>query len=152
MSQEKLKFDLTLSGTYWKTVPEYSIWVDDDCIEKKTIETDSTELFTVSFEKALDDGAHKLQIRLENKGGNDTEVLEDGSIGRDMMLNIESIVIDDIDIGNLKWTLSKYIVDTPVEVDGETTDTLDNCVNLGWNGAYTLEFDCPYYLWLLENL
>ena len=65
MSQEKLKFDLTLSGTYWKTVPEYSIWVDDDCIEKKVIETDTTELFTVSFEKALDDGAHKLQIRLE---------------------------------------------------------------------------------------
>jgi len=60
-----------------------------------------------------------------------------------MMLNIESIVIDDIDIGNLKWTLSKYIVDTPVEVDGKTTDTLENCVNLGWNGAYTIEFDCP---------
>ena len=152
MSADKLNFDLTLSGTYWKTVPEYSIWIDDEEIERKVIDTPSTELFTVSFQRSLEDGPHKLKIRFENKGGGDTEILENGSIGRDMMLNIESIVIDDIDIGNLKWTLSKYVVDTPVEVDGGMTDTLDNCINLGWNGAYIIEFDCPYYLWLLENL
>ena len=69
-----------------------------------------------------------------------------------MLLNVENIVIDDIDIGNLKWTISKYVTDTPVDVDGETTNELESCINLRWNGSYIIDFECPYYLWLLENL
>jgi len=152
MSTEKLKFDLTLSGTYWEKIPEYSVWVNEEEIERKVLSTNSDELFTVSFIRSFEDGPHTLKIRLENKESDDTELLEGGNIGRDLLLNIESIVIDDIDIGNLKWTLSHYQVDAPVEVDGIMTDRLDSCINLGWNGAYTIKFDCPYYLWLLENL
>ena len=152
MAFETLKFDLTLSGTYWNKKPEYSIWLDDDEIERKVISTFSDELFTVSFSKKIEETSHQLKIRLENKGSRDTEILEDGSIGRDMLLNVENIVIDDIDIGNLKWTISKYVTDKPVEVDGETTSELESCINLGWNGSYIIDFECPYYLWLLENL
>ena len=152
MAFETLKFDLTLSGTYWNKKPEYSIWLDDDEIERKVISTFSDELFTVSFSKKIEETSHQLKIRLENKGSRDTEILEDGSIGRDMLLNVENIVIDDIDIGNLKWTISKYVTDKPVDVDGETTSELESCINLGWNGSYIINFECPYYLWLLENL
>jgi|TARA_R110000796_G_scaffold42971_6_gene105797 hypothetical protein len=152
MAFETLKFDLTLSGTYWHKKPEYSIWIDDEEIERKVISTFSDELFTVSFSKKIEETSHQLRIRLENKVSRDTEILEDGSIGRDMLLNVENIVIDDIDIGNLKWTISKYVTDKPVDVDGETTNELESCINLGWNGSYIIDFECPYYLWLLENL
>ena len=44
--------------------------------------------------------------QMVNKQNYDTVVLKDGTIDKDMLLNIENIVIDDIDIGNLKWTVS----------------------------------------------
>ena len=69
-----------------------------------------------------------------------------------MLLNIEDIVIDDISIGSLKWTKSKYITDSEVMFQGKHTSTIKNCVNLGFNGSYILEFTLPYYVWLLENL
>jgi hypothetical protein len=151
MQEEKLNFTIELSGTYWDKKPEYSIWIDDSQIERKIIPTESNELHTVLFSVSLVDGPHALKIRLENKVGTDT-VLKDGNIVQDMLLNIESITVDDIDIGNLKWTLSYYQTDNTVFVDSENTNELKNCVNLGWNGAYILNFSCPYYLWLLENL
>lgn len=151
MQEEKLNFSIDLSGTYWDKKPEYSIWIDDTQIERKIIPTESNELHTVVFSVSLADGPRALKIRLENKVSTDT-VLKDGSIVQDMLLNIESITVDDIDIGNLKWTLSYYQTDNTVFVDGESTNELKNCVNLGWNGAYILNFSCPYYLWLLENL
>jgi hypothetical protein len=151
MQEEKLNFTIELSGTYWDKKPEYSIWIDDSQIERKIIPTESNELHTVLFSVSLVDGPHALKIRLENKVVTDT-VLKDGNIVQDMLLNIESITVDDIDIGNLKWTLSYYQTDSTVFVDGENTNRLQNCVNLGWNGAYILDFSCPYYLWLLENL
>jgi hypothetical protein len=152
MKEEKLSFLIALSGTYWDKRPEYSIWIDGECIEKKIITAESKELFEVAFSKTFTEGPHSLKIRLENKQNYDTVVLKDGTIDKDMLLNIENIVIDDIDIGNLKWTVSHYITDKPVYVDGESTNRLEACINLGWNGAYTINFTCPYYLWLLENL
>jgi hypothetical protein len=120
MQEEKLNFTIDLSGTYWDKKPEYSIWIDDIQIERKTIPTESNELHTVLFSVSLADGPHALKIRLENKVGTDT-VLKDGNIVQDMLLNIESITVDDIDIGNLKWTLSYYQTDNTVFVDGENT-------------------------------
>ena len=152
MSKETLNFIITLSGTHWNKVPEYSIWIDNNQIERKLIPTKSDELYTTTFSVSLDDGPHTLKIRLENKEDVDTKLSKDGSIEKDMLLNIESITVDDIDISNLKWTLSYYLTDNIVFVDGEETNKLTNCVNLGWNGAYILDFSCPYYLWLLENL
>jgi len=68
-----------------------------------------------------------------------------------MLLNIDDITIDDISLGNLLWS-AEYILDEPQEYNGKIIDHLDHCVNLGWNGAYTLKFTSPFYVWLLEKL
>jgi hypothetical protein len=31
-------------------------------------------------------------------------------------------------------------------------ESLQNCVNLGWNGKWTLPFQSPFYIWLLESI
>ena len=78
---------------------------------------------------------------------NDVVQTEDKSeILQDMLLNIESLEIDDIELGTIKWTASKFVGDDPAR------PVLEACVNLGWNGSYMLEFKTPYYLWLLENM
>lgn len=149
---ESLTFDITLSGTYWNKKPEYSVWLDDTQIERKIITTASDELFTVKFDPTLSEGPHIFKVRLENKEPTDTKLLDDDTIEKDMLLNIESIVIDDIDLGNLKWTKSYFLMDEMTYIDNEYTNKMDSCVNLGLNGSYIIEFSSPYYLWLLENL
>jgi hypothetical protein len=97
-----------------------------------------------------DDKTHILQIRLANK--TDYDVVKDSSdtenfnIVKDMLLNIDSICIDDIDIAHLMWSESEFVGDDP------NRPILKKCVNLGWNGTYVLEFTTPFYLWLLEKM
>ena len=147
MQNETLKFSITLNRTYWDKLPQYSIWVNDDKIVDDSLTEDRR---TVEFERDLAEGDYLLKIRLENKTNKDT-IIENGEIVKDMLLNIEDIVIDDISLGNLLWDAT-YILDEPHEFNGKTITQLDHCVNLGWNGTYVLKFSSPFYLWLLEKL
>lgn len=141
---ETLKFKIVLSGTFWDKKPAFSVWVDDVAYASGSIE--SAEHCNIEFEASLvEDAQHELKIRLENKNDTDTVVV-DNTIVKDMLLNIESIEVDDIELGNIKWSNSIFIPD-----DKENRPVLKSCLNLGWNGAYTISFTSPFYIWLLEN-
>jgi Ca-dependent carbohydrate-binding module xylan-binding len=148
MNQETLKFVVTLSATFWERRPQFSIWFDDHVVQQSEISATSSH--TVTFNRTVDQGLHAVKIRLENKTDSDT-VLENGSIIKDMALNIEDITINDTSLGNLLWS-AEYLLDKPQEYQGKTIDHLDHCVNLGWNGTYILKFSSPFYIWLLEKL
>lgn len=147
MNSETLKFDITLSGTYWGKKPQFSIWLDDQVVQQSEIQD---KIQTINFSRDLEEGTHSLKIRLENKTTQDT-VIENNEIVKDMLLNIDDITIDDISLGNLLWT-AEYHLDSPQQYQGKTITHLDNCVNLGWNGTYILKFTSPFYIWLLEKL
>ena len=68
------------------------------------------------------------------------------------LLNIEGIEIDDIELGHLRYTRSFYKLDKKQLYQGGIVSQLESCVNLGFNGTYTLKFQSPFYIWLLENL
>ena len=148
MNEEKLSFVVALSGTFWERRPQFSIWLDDHVVTQSEIASSAEQI--VSFERRVDEGQHELKIRLENKTLNDT-VTENGQIIKDMVLNIDDIIIDDISLGNLLWS-AEYILDEKQMYQGEEIDHLDGCVNLGWNGTYILKFSNPFYIWLLEKL
>jgi hypothetical protein len=148
MNEEKLSFVVTLSGTFWDRRPQFSIWLDDHVVTQSEIAGPAQQSMT--FEHTIDEGPHTLKIRLENKTSADT-IIENGNVVKDMLLNIDDIIIDDISLGNLLWS-AEYILDHPQEYKGQTITKLDNCVNLGWNGTYVLEFTSPFYVWLLEKL
>jgi hypothetical protein len=145
---EELKFEVKLSGTYWGKRPQFSVWLDDHVVMQSEIASEAIQ--TVDFTKTVDSGKHTLKIRLENKTIYDT-VVEGEEIVKDMLLNVEDIVIDDISLGNLLWDAT-YILDEPHLFQGKTITQLDHCVNLGWNGTYVLKFSSPFYIWLLEKL
>ena len=144
MSTESLNFVVSLSGDFWDRLPQYTILLDDTAVAS------GTSLGDIAFQQDLEKGEHTLKIRLENKLSSDT-VVESGVIVKDMLLNINDIVIDDISLGNLLWS-AEYILDEPQEYQGQTITYLDHCVNLGWNGTYILKFTSPVYMWLLEKL
>jgi hypothetical protein len=148
MHRESLKFELSLSGTHWNKYPEFSVWLDDQQILRDRFVDD---VYAVNFERELEEGDHALKIRLENKDQKTDTVIEDSKIVKDMLLNIDDIIIDDISLGNLLWS-AEYHLDEPQQYQGKTITKLDNCVNLGWNGTYILNFTSPFYIWLLEKL
>ena len=148
MQEENLTFQISLTGTFWDRRPQFSVWLDDHVITQTEIASKVEQI--VSFERHISEGAHELKIRLENKTIADT-VIENGEVVKDMLLNINDIIIDDISLGNLLWS-AEYVLDQPHEYKGQTIDHLDGCVNLGWNGTYVLKFSSPFYIWLLEKL
>lgn len=150
---EKLHFKLALSGTYWDKKPQYTILVDDQVMHTAEITAATDTVEYVEFDADLAEGSHTLKIRLENKDFLDTVESEDKStILKDMLLNLHSVDIDDINLGDLITSHSRFNIDQPFEYNGQMYETILECTNMGMNGTYVLEFDTPFYIWLLENL
>lgn len=149
---EILKFKIGLSGTFFDRRPEYVIKINDQEYVKNTVSVNSDEIFYVEFDADLNAYENYcLNISLVNKTNKDTKVV-DGAIVNDMLLNVVSVEVDEIDLGSLIWTASEYFPDHPREFNGEIVSSLKNCVNLGWNGTYKLPFTTPFYIWLLESI
>ena len=140
MQEENLSFKISLTGTFWDRHLQFSVWLDDHVVIQSEISSSAEQI--ISFERIIDEGAHELKIRLENKTIGDT-VMENGEVIKDMMLNINDITIDDISLGNLLWS-AEYILDKKQTYKGQEKDHLDWCVNLGWNGTYILKFTSPF--------
>jgi hypothetical protein len=144
MEQEILHFKIALSATLWDKLPEWSICIDDKQVCQGSVSSDKK---FIEFDHSLIEGSHTLSINLLNKTLNDTVENDDKTaIVKDMLLNIESVEIDEIDLGYLIYSKSKFVGTS------RARPTLTKCVNLGWNGSWILPFDTPFYLWLLENM
>ena len=145
--KETLHFRIGLAGTYWDKRPQYTILINDAEIKRDTIVTASEETFYIDFDIEVDEGPCSLKIRLENKTDADTIQNEDKTeIIKDMLLNIRAVEIDEINLGNLVYTKTRFVGDDP------DRPVLDKCQDLGWNGAWILDFESPFYIWLLENI
>jgi hypothetical protein len=144
---ETLHFKIGLAGTYWAKRPIYSVLINDAVYFTKEVDVASEETFYVEFDAEVAEGPCTLKIRLENKDWTDTIQNEDKTaIVKDMLLNIRSVEIDDINLGNLVYTKTQFVGDDPER------PVLDRCQDLGWNGAWILAFESPFYIWLLENI
>ena len=147
-NSETLIFRIGVSGSYWDKKPAYSVSVNGVEQVSAVIDSGTGVVEYAEFTLAVaEDSPHLLEIKLLNKTDDDVVQSQDKTeIVKDMLLNIESISIDDIELGQIKWDESEFIAEDPVR------PTLKNCVNLGWNGSYRLKFSSPFYLWLLEKM
>ena len=147
-NNETLKFRIGVSGSYWDKKPAYSVTVDGVEQACAVIAADTGVVEYAEFTLAVaEDSSHLLEIKLLNKTDDDVVQSQDQTeIVKDMLLNIESISIDDIELGQIKWDESEFVAEDP------DRPTLKSCLNLGWNGSYRLKFSSPFYLWLLESM
>jgi hypothetical protein len=141
---ETFNVKINLSSVGWKDrYPGARVYVDDQLIFNKIIST--AELVDWTGELAA--GNHKIVVEMYNKRDGDTVLDSNDNIVNDVVLNVDKIVIDDVDLDLIIWEKSTYYP------DGEySPDSVEECVNLGWNGRWELPFNVPTYLWLLENL
>ena len=154
-NKETLHFKIGLSGSSPFKQPEFRICVNDKeyCHQSLTSSVNETEFF--EFDIEIEEGDHCLQIDLCNKLPQDTHKDDNGNITADLLLNIDYIEVDEIELTTIKWTHSEYHPNYPKLYKLTNTDLPDiikNCVNLGWNGRWSLPFTSPFYFWLLENI
>lgn len=151
---ESISFSIKLSGTYWgDKTPEYSIAVNGREYVRGFITEKTGVPQTVGFTAEIEEGKNRLEIGFLNKDAS-TDVVKDsnGNVAQDILLNIDGIEIDGIDIDNLRYTKSYYELAKKQVYQGAIVSRIDQCVNLGFVGTYCIEFDSPFYIWLLENL
>lgn len=157
--KESLHFKLGLSGSSAVKRPEFKILVNDIEVVHGTTTKDVNVTEYFEFDAEVNEGNCLLTIELINKSMRDTVLDSNGNIVQDLLLNIDSIEIGEIDLGTILWTHSEYKPDYPetykIKMQKQgiiLPETVKNCVNLGWNGKWTLLFTSPFYIWLLENI
>jgi len=156
---EKLHIKLGISGTYWKKVPHYKILFNGDVIKEADISQPSDTVEYIEFEVEHAGASATIGAQLTNKEDSDTVLQKDNyddpdnyTIISDMLLNVVSLEIEEIDLSNILYNLGVYTVDKPVVYNGELTNTIKHVTCMGWNGVWSLTFGNPFYIWLLENL
>ena len=151
--KEQVHIKLGLSGTYWGKKPQFRVSLNDQVLLEDSISADSDVVEYHEFDVEYSTDLAQLKIELLNKEFSDTVQTEDKTgILKDMLLNIESVEIDEISLNDIPFRLSEYTPSTPVMWQGVETTTVKNCLNLGWNGAWTLSWANPFYIWLLETM
>ena len=125
---------------------------------KEEITSSKDDPTIINFEHELEhDVSYDFVIKRTNKTPKQT-VVEDGKIVKDQALHILDITIDEIDIGALVYEgvyrpeYAEPWASQQAKAGNKQPETLKNVTEMGHNGTWTLTFNSPFYMWLLENL
>jgi len=159
MQTERLKFKLELYATYWDKPPVAEISINSESQYQSKITGTEKEPTVIEFEKEFTEGEkYNLVISRSGKDTKQTVVNAEGGIEKDQLLHIKSIEIDEIDIGSLVYE-GVYTPEYPepwysqqISAGNTPEKSFKNVTTIGHNGTWTLAFESPFYMWLLENL
>lgn len=158
MATENLKFKIVLFSTFWDRKPTCEISIDDKCYWSGEVLGTKEKPDVIEFTHPCEEGKeHKLILNRQGKDRKQT-IINNGKIEKDQLLHIESIEIDEIDIGSLVYE-GVYQPEYPEpwasqqrSAGKQLQETLKNVTQMGHNGKWTFTFTSPFYMWLLENL
>jgi len=160
MATEKLKFRLELYATMWDIPPMVKINVGEQMCYEGYIKGTEDKPDIVEFEREVEEGKkYDFVIHRSNKIKGQTVIDKNTKeILKDQILHIKSIEIDEINIGGLVYE-GIYRPEYPEPWLSEqkkagivVKEEMKTCLGMGWNGTWTLSFESPFYMWLLENL
>ena len=90
------------------------------------------------------DNTENCYLDIEHYGKNPRTdcIVENGTIVKDKNFELDTIIIDNYDIEELKWQ-SAYVT--------EDEEVLEKCLFFGKNGVYHFKFSSPILKWILET-
>ena len=154
MERETLHFKIGLSGSNANKQPKFKIKVGEQELVTAYLSRPPGQIEYFEFDVELPPGNSSLDIEFLNKVPGDT-IIDNNKIVSDLLLNIDSIEVDEIALGPLLWTASVYCPIYPenyLDEEQKSIKEIRNCVTMGWNGTWSLPFTSPFYIWLLENI
>ena len=159
MATEKLRFKLELWGEYWDQPPHVKIGINDHIHFNGKISASEKEPQVIIFEhECIEESKYELIIERMRKTSNQTVLDHAGNILKDQLVHIKTVEIDEIDIGSLVYE-ANYTPKYPEPWASQQKrsgimlpESFKNVTVMGHNGSWSLSFQSPFYMWLLENL
>ena len=147
---EQTNFKINLNGNpcgdRW---PACRVLVNDDVKFDGEIQGKTLVEFDVDIE---DDSENKLVIDYYNKDYRKDVILVANDMPYvDKTIDIVSILIDDIDLGQLPYNTGVVEVYEDMYPSDLPRTRKEDAV-LSWNSTWTMTFSSPVYIWLLENM
>ena len=143
---DTVKFKCSISPSDTECTLGFEIWLDDEQIYQSNWLKE-----TVDFEYDIPDtdGGRELRWVLTGKTDAHTKINENNEIIKDALVNISNIEIDGIDVNEISYAHSVY----SHNFNGHKDTVQERFYGtMGCNGAVSLKFTTPFYLWLLENM
>jgi hypothetical protein len=143
---DQVKLACTISSTDPTAKIGIEIWLDDTQIYN-TEHVDDAINFTHDFDD--DERDHQLRFVMKNKTQTHTTIDAGGNILSDCRICIENLSFDEIQLRQIFIDQATY----EHNFNGTADPIKDQFYGeMGCNGAVTLAFTTPIYLWLLENM
>ena len=144
-----------ISATIAPTNPEaelgIEILLDNTCIFRSDHVSQEVKFEHEIPDDESDQGVmnHELSFVMFGKKEQHTTIDAQGNIVKDSCLTIKDVNFEEIDITHLLPTVAKY----SHNFNGTGADTVEKFYDtMGCNGAVTVPFTTPIYLWLLEQM
>jgi hypothetical protein len=119
--------------------------VDHQCVWESVV----TDPQTVAIDLSVEDGSHSITWEMLGKTNEYTVLDQDNNIVSDACLEFANIEFDGINIDQIIQKMAQYNHD----FNGNGAVIKDQFYHsMGCNGTVTLDFDSPFYLWLLEHM
>lgn len=155
---ETVNFKINLTGTGWDdSYPECIVYINDD-VQWRGYVSDTCVEFDAKLEE---DTQHSISVQYINRDSlRDVKRDSDGNITQSKGINVDSISIDDIELEHYNIVFSQgttsYTDFHYAQLNAQDPEqyplVFKRNTFLGTEGRYTLTFESPVYLWLLENM
>ena len=145
MSNSYISFDLVPSNP--QTPLGAEVWINQEKIFDTEALVESTKVryeFTDEHEQQ-----YTLQIVLKNKQPEHTKIDADGNITSDSMIVAQNFELEEIDITHIAHDKMQYKHD----FNGSGNTVTEKFYGpMGCNGAASMTFTTPIYIWLLDQM
>ena len=149
---EEVQIVINLSSDWHLSTPKFECYIDDKQLDggELTERKADKQSRRISWTGKLEEGDHLIRVVLKDKGNRETLLHPvDQTILKDQLLHIESVSIDQIDLGHLVHRTCKFYPNKTLRPDLD--DVIPNLTCIGYNGECQIKFTVPTYLWLLEH-
>ena len=142
---EELNLKIKLSSNATDICPVVRILLDDK-------EYFSGPVFgeeTVEFDAEIDDD---FTINVEFAGNDPRKLIldSDGMPTNSVTITISELSIEGVNITEIAYDKSTFTIDSHEKYIEEYT--INQCLDFGHKGMWTLPIESPVYIWILENL
>lgn len=139
-------FEFDVSRTPAEPPLQFRVILDNNVVYELDCDQDHVKI-------AIDDDGtartHNMVLELSNKQPHHTRINEQQEIVEDAVVTVKNITVDSISIDQIFSEKSQY----QHNYNGNSDAVTDRFYGvMGCNGAVSMPFTAPVYLWLLENI
>jgi hypothetical protein len=145
---QTLKITVELAFAWWSKPVDYSIALDNLCLERKQYDGKLLTVVSSTFVLPVNMGWHEIAVRLEEKTESDMyRIPETGAIIRDKYIDVRRIYIN-----NLGFPQKDLIrLDGMYYKDSDPINPVRSTF-IGDQGTFKFKFKTPFEYWALQTL